>query len=1286
ATLMSLVTGGVLGPSAAAASAGVVIDPAFDPRGGLAGSIEAIAVQADGKVIIGGSFEAVSGVPRASLARLNVDGTLDVAFDPGGGPTVLGGAAQRSGTVTSLAVQADGKVLVGGWFDAFAGVPRPTLVRLNTNGSVDAGFTIGAGVKDEGTLGVVQVISMTPDAKVLIGGHFETVNGLNRRNIARLTNTGAVDATFDPGAGFADGRVTTMAVLANGAVLVGGEFSEFNGVARAGLARLLISGALDPSFNPGTGPVMAIFGVPQPGQIASLAVRGDGRIVVGGWFSTFNGVARSSLVQLTATGGVDPTFGDQDAFDAEGYRPWVNSVVVQPDGKVVAGGDFDAVGVAARPRLARLTAAGTVDDTFVPGNGGPGAGATVAKVMLQADGKVLVVGDFETFGGAVRAGLARLSAGGALDADYAPAATRGRGFNGEVAAVVVQPDGKVLVGGAFSSFNGAPRRGIARLNADGTLDEGYNPGGGTTSVLDGSPAVTSLVRQPDGKVIIGGWFTEFDGIDRRGVLRLFADGTLDPSFDPGDGVGGSWEGYGRVHSLALQADGKVVVGGWFNAINQVPRNGIARLNADGTLDAEFDPGTGFMSQSREAPVNRVVVGTDAKIWVGGSFDAADGVNRRGIARLLPDGTVDVTFDPGAGVVADQWGSTGTVNSLSLQADGRVLIGGDFLSVNSVARGAIARLNANGSVDSAFGAGGGFTSKAYSPEVLQIVPQVDSTVLVAGQFDGYNGASRRSVARLTATGTLDATFAADLTGQGSVKALAVQPDGKLIVGGTFIGFADAFPTPINVMRLVPKVSPPGAPTGLSATVGDGAVAVGFTPPADQGGAAVTNYEYSLNGAPWQARTPAAPASPLVISGLANGTTYQVRLRAVNSAGPGAASAAVSVTPVAPVASVFVPVPPARVLDTRVGQGGPGPLKAAEAMVFAINATQAGGRPVVPAGAVAIAYNLTVPNPVAAGHVRLMPGDAPSLTSASAINFRANETIANGATVKIDPQRRVKVYSSVPVDVIIDVVGYYVPAAAATGGRFTAVTPVRVYDGRQDPAGALAAGTSRLVSTATTADGRTSVVPAGASAVAYTVSVVRPDGPGHLRVMPGDVESSTSSTINWATRGDVIANGSTVQVDSQRRLRVFNGAIVPVQFLVDVVGYYSAGGAMFYPTDPARVSDSRTAQGGTGPILPGDPGVRVVNVAATQAGGMQVVPSGATAIAYNLTVTATGGYGHLRAYPASGELVTASVLNWPGAGYTRANGSVVGISPSRDVKLYNGAGSPADALVDVLGYYK
>ncbi|MEM6321521.1 MAG: delta-60 repeat domain-containing protein, partial [Bacteroidota bacterium] len=165
-----------------------------------------------------------------------------------------------------------------------------------------------------------------------------------------------------------------------------------------------------------------------------------------------------------------------------------------------------------------------------------------------------------------------LSQDGSLDTSFDP----GSGTNATVQSVAVQSDGKVLIGGDFTTVNGTSRARIARLNADGSLDTSFDPGSGTNG------DVQSVAVQSDGKVLIGGFFTTVDGTGRRRIARLNADGSLDTSFDPGSGTNAT------VQSVAVQSDGKVLIGGDFTSVDGTSRNSIARLNADGSLDTSFD--------------------------------------------------------------------------------------------------------------------------------------------------------------------------------------------------------------------------------------------------------------------------------------------------------------------------------------------------------------------------------------------------------------------------------------------------------------------------------------------------------------------------------------------------------------------------------------------------------------------------------------------------------------------------------------------------------------------------
>ena len=242
----------------------------------------------------------------------------------------------------------------------------------------------------------------------------------------------------------------------------------------------------------------------------------------------------------------------------------------------------------------------------------------------------------------------------------------------------METNGQVWVGGYFHVSNGTNRH-IARLNTNGTLDLSFNAGGPENEVR----AVSAF---SGGKVLIAGSFYSVNGTNRNFIARLQADGSIDNSFVPGPIVPG--DGYGGLASL-LQRDGKVLIGGSFRSINGYIREGVARLNDDGSLDLEFNPtpGTTISPGSGDGSVYCLAAQQDGKVLVGGLFGAVNGVSRTCIARLNPNGSLDTSFNPvlvGNGFP--------TVWAVASQSDGKTVIGGNFTSVNGTNISGIARLN------------------------------------------------------------------------------------------------------------------------------------------------------------------------------------------------------------------------------------------------------------------------------------------------------------------------------------------------------------------------------------------------------------------------------------------------------------------------------------------------------------------------------------------------------------------------------------------------------------------
>ena len=277
--------------------------------------------------------------------------------------------------------------------------------------------------------------------------------------------------------------------------------------------------------------------------------------------------------------------------------------------------------------------------------------------------------------------------------------------------------------------------------------------------------------QPDGKAVIGGDFTDYNqgGVNYKPninrIARIQTDGDIDWSFDPADG------GDDFVSAVALDNAGNILIGGAFTSVNRIPRLGIARLTPGGVLDTNFFPGLGANGTVRTVVVNP----TSGSILIAGEFTSYNGTNRNFVARLNPDGSLDPTFDTSSG-------PDGIVRAVALQADGRVFIGGDFLNVGGVGRNHIARLNADGSLDTTFDPGHGLDGPVYAAAL-----QPNGAVIFAGDFQTASDVSRGRIVRYNSTGTLDTTFDPGTGADDPIYNLNLQPDGTIYIAGIFTSY-------------------------------------------------------------------------------------------------------------------------------------------------------------------------------------------------------------------------------------------------------------------------------------------------------------------------------------------------------------------------------------------------------------------------------------------------------------------------------------------------------------------
>ena len=391
-------------------------------------------------------------------------------------------------------------------------------------------------------------------------------------------------------------------------------------------------------------------------------------------------------------GSLDPSFGDPFWRNSSTYgTPWVTVILPARDGKIYLGGyGIDLLeGPWPRPVIARLTSDGTLDGTFASGVASwlwDDEDAEVHAAALQPDGKLIIVGD-DLFESAPSGTILRLNADGTRDTGFT---ARTLPVWDDVRMLAVQEDGKILIGGEIVSMvppfglPGTATVGIQRLNADGSQDTGFK----SVSLAEsqGFETTTCVVVLPDGKLLIGGESYTSGQLSANGrrCLQLNADGSLDTSFGP---VVVDLDLYqsqgtmrrGSVLAMVRQPDGKVVIGGWFTHVNGSPKNSIARLNADGSLDQSFDGGLLKGSQ-----VTSMTQQDDGRIMVAGWSIKTLGTGYASIARLEADGSLDSTFSLGTTI---EYG----ISTMGLEADGNVLVGGSFSLLNGVSRRGYARL-------------------------------------------------------------------------------------------------------------------------------------------------------------------------------------------------------------------------------------------------------------------------------------------------------------------------------------------------------------------------------------------------------------------------------------------------------------------------------------------------------------------------------------------------------------------------------------------------------------------
>jgi len=684
-------------------------DTAFDNTTGFNTSVSAIVIDSNGKIYVGGAFTSYKGVTNNYIIRLNPDGSKDTGFDNTTG---------FNNTVSAIVIDSNGKIYVGGVFTTYKGATNNRIIRLNADGSKDTGFDNTTGFDS-----TVNAIAIDSNGKIYVVGNFTTYKGVTNNYIIRLNPDGSKDTGFDNTTGF-NGTVNAITIDSNGKIYVGGTFTTYKGVTETRIIRLNPDGSKDTGFDNTTG---------FNNQVNAIAIDSNGKIYMGGFFTTYKGVVANSLIRLNDDGfpqfitylkisnpGTDITVSTQltriDENGIEIETVTSNTLTINEIKTYrFSFGDIDlgAFSLSNRLRLNLIT--------NVPLSG---FNNIVTAIAIDSNGKIYVVGNFTTYKGVTNNRIIRLNPDGTKDTGF----DNTTGFGNTVNVIAIDSNGKIYVGGNFTTYKGVTNNNIIRLNPDGSKDSGFDNSTGFNS------QVTAIVIDSNGKIYVGGNFITYKGVTNNYIIRLNPDGSKDTGFDNTTGFNSN------VGTIAIDSNGKIYVVGLFTSYKSVTNNYIIRLNADGSKDTAFDNSTGFGSQ-----VNTIAIDSNGKIYVGGTFTTYKGVTETRIIRLNPDGSKDTAFD-------NTTGFNNTVAAIAIDSNGKIYVGGFFITYKGVTENRIIRLNPDGSKDTAFD-----NTTGFDVSVNAITIDTNGKIYVGGGFTTYKGVTENRMIRLNADGSKDTIF-------------------------------------------------------------------------------------------------------------------------------------------------------------------------------------------------------------------------------------------------------------------------------------------------------------------------------------------------------------------------------------------------------------------------------------------------------------------------------------------------------------------------------------------------
>ena len=617
--------------------------PGFQKVTGNGWILKAVGLS-NGKIMVMGDFTELNGTPTSSLSRLNSDGSLDQTFFTN--QTIYNFALQSTGKIIvftpngMMRLDPNGSVdntfnVVPGNFQHSANVTvsandliylitnNTSLQRFNSNGTLDGGFTE---VTSDGTISLMQLTN----TGILVGGWFTQVNGVPANKIALIKSDGTPDASFDVGDGPAYSQLLSMTIRSNGNILVGGNFASFDHVSGSAFE-------LSPS-----GEVLQVIAQVYYSQINNIRELASQKILVTGPFSSANGLPRNGTALFNSDYTINSDFKPDITLCSQ--SPDLPGPVITSKGEmIVVGRGTDILGFLGgydhneshNRQVLRLDSLGQLDpeydilDFYSPG--------WVTTLAIQPDDKLLIGGYFKI--GQLVTKLARINSNGTLDHSFSFIV----GQDDYVSKVILR-DSVFFVCGKFNSVNGSPANSIAVVDWNGNFIKSFS------GIPVGSDVLMMEV-QSDGKVIIVLPVNGPTGLTYR-ILRLKETGEVDETFQQGDF-------YLQMEDIKIADNGKIYCAGQMINYNGAIKNNLIRLNSNGSIDNTFI--TGASPFGGDGYPMSIQLLPNENVLIGGSFSSYRGNTAHGLVQIDKNGNFVAT-------PAFSFGKQSRVTSMQLVGD------------------------------------------------------------------------------------------------------------------------------------------------------------------------------------------------------------------------------------------------------------------------------------------------------------------------------------------------------------------------------------------------------------------------------------------------------------------------------------------------------------------------------------------------------------------------------------------------------------------------------------------